>query len=182
MAALLRRPELTTRDFVTKKGLMLPPLLLLFSVRLPTLLAKVWRALLPDKPRSATPRCGRLRIVIFRLDAMGDVVMTTPFFRELKRNYPNSHCTAVVQHAFRPLLVTNPFLDEVLTLPEIAAPWLLVAPRICWPLCCCIGGACARKRITSRFRLAGTLTSIWRHCCACSPTPPSASATARRLR
>jgi heptosyltransferase III len=122
MPALLRRPELTTRDFVTKKGLMLPPLL--FSVRLPTLLAKVWRTLLPDKPRSATPRCGRLRIVIFRLDAMGDVVMTTPFFRELKRNYPNSHCTAVVQHAFRPLLVTNPLLDEVLTLPEIAAPWL----------------------------------------------------------
>ena len=66
----------------------------------------------------------RLHIIIFRLDAMGDVVMTTPLFRELKRNYPNSHCTAVVQHVFRPLLVTNPFLDEILTLPEIRTDWI----------------------------------------------------------
>ncbi len=101
---------------------MLPPLLL--SVRVPTLFAKAWRALLPDKPRSALPRRSRLRIIVFRLDAMGDLVMTTPLFRELKRSFPNSHCTAVVQHAFRPLLVTNPFLDEVLTLPEITAGWL----------------------------------------------------------
>lgn len=101
---------------------MLPPLLL--SVRVPTLLARAWRALLPDKPRSATPRRGRLHIIIFRLDAMGDVVMTTPLFRELKRSYPNSHCTAVVRHDFRPLLVTNAFLDEILTLPEIRAHWI----------------------------------------------------------
>ena len=100
---------------------MLPPLL--FSVRVPTLLARAWRVLSPDKPRSAVPR-RRLHIIIFRLDAMGDVVMTTPFFRELKRNYPNSHCTAVVQHVFRPLLVTNPFLDEILTLPEIRTDWI----------------------------------------------------------
>jgi ADP-heptose:LPS heptosyltransferase len=101
---------------------MLPPLL--FSVRVPTLLAKAWRALLPHQPCSTLPRRGRLRIIIFRLDAMGDVVMTTPFFRELKRNFPNSRCTVTVQHAFRPLLVTNPFLDEILTLPEITADWL----------------------------------------------------------
>ena len=101
---------------------MLPPLL--FSVRVPTLLAMAWRALLPERSSSALPRRGRLRIIIFRLDAMGDVVMTTPLFRELKRRFPNSHCTAVVQHAFRPLLVTNPFLDEMLTLPVVAAGWL----------------------------------------------------------
>ena len=41
--------------------------------------------------------------------------MTTPLFRELKRAYPKSHCTVVVQNAFRPLLVTNPHIDEVLS-------------------------------------------------------------------
>jgi heptosyltransferase III len=100
---------------------MLPPLL--FSVRLPTLLARAWRSLLPEQPSVGLPR-RRLHIIIFRLDAMGDVVMTTPLFRELKRRHPNSHCTAVVQHDFRSLLVTNPFLDEILTLPVVAAGWL----------------------------------------------------------
>ena len=63
---------------------MLPPLFL--SVRVPTLLARAWRALLREKPSSESPRRGRLSIIIFRLDAMGDVVMTTPLFRELKRS------------------------------------------------------------------------------------------------
>ncbi len=101
---------------------MLPPLL--FSVRVPTLLARAWHALFFEKSNSPLPRRGRLRIIIFRLDAMGDVVMTTPLFRELKRTYPASHCTVVVQHGFRPLLVTNPYLDEIRTLPEIATAWL----------------------------------------------------------
>jgi len=98
---------------------MLPPLFL--SVRVPTLLARLWRSLFGEKPGSGLPRRGRLSIIIFRLDAMGDVAMTTPLFRELKRAYPKSHCTAVVQHAFRPLLVTNPHIDEILTLPELPA-------------------------------------------------------------
>ncbi len=50
---------------------------------------------------------------------MGDVVMTTPLFRELKRAFPKAHCTVVVRGAFRPLLVTNPHIDEILTLPEL---------------------------------------------------------------
>ncbi len=101
---------------------MLPPLFL--SVRVPTLLARFWRAHFGEKPRSGLPRRGTLSIIIFRLDAMGDVVMTTPLFRELKRAYPKSHCTVVVQHAFRPLLVTNPHIDEIFTLPELRAAYL----------------------------------------------------------
>ena len=134
-AATVPAPAIGARD--SELNPMLPPLL--FSVRLPTLLAKAWRALLPHQSSSGPPRRGRLRIITFRLDAMGDVVMTTPFFRELKRNFPNSYCTAVVQHDFRPLLVTNPFLDEILTLPEITAVWLprraknlLAALRFYW--------------------------------------------------
>src|SRR5271166_4397576 len=91
---------------------MLPPLFL--SVRVPTHLARLWRSYFGEKSKSGLPRRGRLFIIIFRLDAMGDVVMTTPLFRELKRAFPNSHCTVVVQNAYRPLLVTNPHLDEEL--------------------------------------------------------------------
>ena len=101
---------------------MLSPLF--FFIRVPTLLARFWRALVFEKADSGLPYRSRMRVIIFRLDAMGDVVMTTPLFRELKRSYPNSHCTVAVQHAFRPLLVTNPYIDEILTLPEISPRWL----------------------------------------------------------
>ncbi len=100
---------------------MLPPLF--WSVRVPTLLVRYWRTWFGEKPNAGL-HTGRLSIIIFRLDAMGDVVMTTPLFRELKRAYPKSHCTVVVQNAFRPLLVTNPHIDEILSLPKIGAAWL----------------------------------------------------------
>ena len=70
------------------------------------------------------PRCGPGSIIIFRLDAMGDVIMTTPLFRELKRAFPKAHCTVVVRNAFRPLLVTNPNIDQILTPPEVTLRWL----------------------------------------------------------
>ena len=101
---------------------MLPPLF--FSVRLPTLLAAAWRSLFGENYSSPLPHRARLSIIVFRLDAMGDVVMTTPLFRELKRAFPKSHCTVVVQGAFRPLLVTNPHIDEILTPPKVKAPYL----------------------------------------------------------
>lgn len=101
---------------------MLPPLFL--SVLAPTLLARLWRSYFGEKSKSRLPRRGRLSLIIFRLDAMGDVVMTTPLFRELKRAFPNSHCTVVVQNAYRPLLVTNPHIDEILAMPEACAVYL----------------------------------------------------------
>jgi heptosyltransferase-2 len=53
-------------------------------------------------------------ILVIRLDAMGDVVMTTPIFRELKLRYPNATVTAVVQKGNIGLLETNPHVDRIL--------------------------------------------------------------------
>src|SRR5271157_945951 len=96
---------------------MLPPLF--FSVRMPTLMALLWHKLFAENARSGLPHRGPMSIIIFRLDAMGDVVLTTPLFRELKRAFPKSRCTVVVRSAFRPLLVTNPHIDEILTPTEV---------------------------------------------------------------
>ena len=120
---------------------MLPPLFL--SVRVPTLLARIWRSLFAENSKSELPHRARLSIIIFRLDAMGDVVMTTPLFRELKRAFPKSHCTVVVQNAYRPLLVTNPHIDEILTPPEVKAAYLprraqrLLAAMLLYWRCLC---------------------------------------------
>src|SRR5271169_2317584 len=101
---------------------MLPPLFL--SVRVPTLLANLWRPLVGEKCGAELPHRGPLSIIVFRLDSMGDVVMTTPLFRELKRAFPKSHCTVVVRRAFRPLLATNPHIAEILTPPKVGLDFL----------------------------------------------------------
>src|SRR6202142_2247390 len=106
---------------------MLAPLY--FSVRVPTKLAIFWRAhLAPAANREHLRRDG-LSLLVVRLDGLGDVVLTTPLFRELKRAFPNSSCTVVVQDAFRSLLVTNPNVDEVIGLRPLTAAWLPARAR-----------------------------------------------------
>jgi heptosyltransferase-2 len=106
---------------------MLPPLLL--SVRVPTKLAIFWRAHLAPAASTDPPRRDTLSLLVIRLDGLGDVVLTTPLFRELKRAFPGSSCTVVVQDGFRPLLVTNRHIDEVLSLRPVNAAWLPARAR-----------------------------------------------------
>jgi lipopolysaccharide heptosyltransferase II len=53
-------------------------------------------------------------ILIVRTDRMGDVILTTPAIRALRKNLPNARLTALVSPATRELLDGNPYLDEVL--------------------------------------------------------------------
>ena len=94
----------------------------LLTVRLPTLLAIAAAEYGGGSKRVAgrDPRS----FLICRLDSLGDVVMTTPLFRELKRAYPDCRCTVLVRGAYRSLLVTNPNIDSVLALPETRIDWL----------------------------------------------------------
>ena len=95
---------------------------LLLWVWLPTRLLIWWRGL-ARKQRSPIPPESE-SIIIFRLDALGDLVLTTPLFRELKRSLPHSHVTAVVQSAYASVVETNPHVNEVLTLPQVRSRWL----------------------------------------------------------
>lgn len=104
------------------KQVMLSPLF--FSVRIPTLLAIFWRTYFRRDSIAGISHKEPLSIVIFRLDSLGDVVLTTPLFRELKKALPKSRITVVVQQAYRALLVTNPHLDEILSPAEIKPAWL----------------------------------------------------------
>ncbi len=97
---------------------------LFFSVRLPTWLAILWRVHLRRGRINEISQKEPLSFIVFRLDSLGDVVLTTPLFRALKVSYPNSRCTVVVQPYYKPLLVTNPHIDEILALPKIEFQWL----------------------------------------------------------
>jgi len=109
------------------KAFLLPPLFL--SVRLPALLAMFWRAHIRREPIAGVSRNEPLSFIVFRLDSLGDVVMTTPLFRALKKAHPGSRCTVVVQEGYKSLLVTNPHVDEILTLPKVRPAWLPQSTR-----------------------------------------------------
>jgi ADP-heptose:LPS heptosyltransferase len=54
------------------------------------------------------------RILIVKLAAIGDVLRTTPLLGGLKRVYPQSHITWVVDQIALPLLKNNPQIDRLL--------------------------------------------------------------------
>ena len=55
------------------------------------------------------------KILIVRLDEIGDVVLATPFLRELRKNYPNAHITLIVKPQTYNLVELCPYVDRILT-------------------------------------------------------------------
>src|SRR5690242_5024933 len=62
---------------------------------------------------------GAPRILVTRLDGIGDVILLAPFLRELRRNYPDSAITLVVNQSFASIATACPYVNEVLLLE----PW-----------------------------------------------------------
>lgn len=54
------------------------------------------------------------RILIIRLDAIGDLIMMTPFIRELRRNCPSAHITLVISRINEPLFRNFPYISELI--------------------------------------------------------------------
>jgi ADP-heptose:LPS heptosyltransferase len=70
-------------------------------------------------------------IVVIRLDEIGDMVLTSPFLRELRRNYPRAHITLVVKPEVKNLVEHCPYCDELLTFdwraPRVVGPFIRYA-------------------------------------------------------
>ncbi len=56
-----------------------------------------------------------LRILVIKLDAIGDVVLVTPFLHSLRRNYAEAFISLVVSPMLYPLMVNCPYVNEVKT-------------------------------------------------------------------
>jgi heptosyltransferase-2 len=54
-------------------------------------------------------------VLVVRLDDIGDMVLTTPFLRELRRNIPYANITLIVDPRVYNLVETCPYVNEVLT-------------------------------------------------------------------
>ena len=68
------------------------------------------------------------RILVIKLDAMGDVLRTTSLLGPLKANYPRGHVTWVTRAEAVGLLMHNPFIDAVVPLDEAAYALLMTEP------------------------------------------------------
>jgi len=59
------------------------------------------------------------RILLVRLREIGDVVFTTPAIRALRRRYPASHISYIVEPHAAPVVEHNPHLDRLIVAPRI---------------------------------------------------------------
>lgn len=81
----------------------------------------IWRAWRRRRP---PPSLSAARsILVVRLDEIGDVVLSSAFFRELRRNAPRARITAVVKPACADLLAACPYLDTVETFHAPSGSW-----------------------------------------------------------
>jgi heptosyltransferase-3 len=64
--------------------------------------------------RSVTDGSRTLRILVVRPDRIGDVILSTPVFEVIKRHYPNSKLTVMVQAQVAPLLEGLASVDEIM--------------------------------------------------------------------
>jgi ADP-heptose:LPS heptosyltransferase len=58
------------------------------------------------------------RVLIFRFDRIGDMIVTTPVFRALKRRNPKVHIGVIASPVNEELLLNNPYVDEVYVLKK----------------------------------------------------------------
>jgi ADP-heptose:LPS heptosyltransferase len=89
---------------------VISPIILRAQVQLARLLARFWLHIHVIEPFDLSRT---QRILVVRLDAIGDVVMTTPFLRELRRNLPDARITLVVNPNTYDLVRTCPYVDEI---------------------------------------------------------------------
>lgn len=57
----------------------------------------------------------QLRFLIARIDRIGDVVLSTPLPREIKKKHSNSFVAVLVKHYTKDVYFNNPNVDEIIT-------------------------------------------------------------------
>lgn len=60
----------------------------------------------------------QLRILVARIDRIGDVILSTPIPREIKRAYPDSFIAVLVKKFTKDIYVYNPYVDEIIIYDE----------------------------------------------------------------
>lgn len=70
------------------------------------------------RPLHPAARSRRERIVVIKLDRIGDFVLATPFLRELRRAKPEAWITLVTSQTVSDLALHCPYVDELVIAPK----------------------------------------------------------------
>ena len=60
----------------------------------------------------------QLRVLVARIDRIGDVVLSTPIPREIKKAYPESFTAVLVKKYTKDIYINNPYVDEIILYDE----------------------------------------------------------------
>lgn len=112
--------------------------------------ASVARAMARNHPRSPSRKKDDIRrILVIKLDRLGDVILASSFFRELRRNYPDAAITALTSAESFPLMRSCPYVNQTIPVPvsplnvlaakrlahslraKFGSPDLTIIPRFC---------------------------------------------------
>ena len=85
------------------------------SVGMAVGMGRVFYALSGRRPSGPLELSRVERVLVVRVDEIGDTLLTGPFLRELRRNLPQAEITLVVNPAVRNLVERCPYVDRVLT-------------------------------------------------------------------
>lgn len=55
------------------------------------------------------------KILVVRLSSIGDIILTTPLLRSLKKSFPQAQITFVIKKQYEELLCESPYIDELIT-------------------------------------------------------------------
>ena len=61
---------------------------------------------------------GNLKFLIVRFSSIGDIVLTTPVIRCLRKKYPDAAIHYLTKKKFASILESNPYLDKVIVLED----------------------------------------------------------------
>lgn len=89
-------------------------------VALGSAVSNIYNLLFPDRSRMS-PRIDEKRkynVLVIKLWAIGEVCMTTPVIRELRRNFPSISLSILVGKNSADLFKNNPHIDEVIGVDE----------------------------------------------------------------
>jgi len=69
-------------------------------------------------------------IVIFRYDRIGDMIVSLPLIKELKKGLPQAKLTVITSQANDCIANLSPFIDETIIKPQSFFSWLLILNNI----------------------------------------------------
>jgi lipopolysaccharide heptosyltransferase II len=55
------------------------------------------------------------KILVVRLSSIGDIILTTPLLRSLKKYFPKAQVTFLIKKQYEELLVSSPYVDKLIT-------------------------------------------------------------------